>query len=294
MIELDVQARIAEALEGRRSQRGFVDELASTWTALVRGFEGLVTAMDAADRSSRDAAQTADSNIRVRETVTGFLQSRQDGAGSAVELLRARLEEARQQVDTVCARVRRDTVNMGVVGSTKAGKSTLLRTITGLPDSVIPSSQFNPTTAAPSRIYHVAGQQSASLEMHMWESFRDSYLRPLHKLAKLGRVPQTPGDFVGQSYPAVGSESAGGAGADKYLSKLLIAQSSFASYEGLLSGPRIGTVELSELRPYVSYPFAGDPPNHRPYHAVRGTKILQQFPEVVAINLGLIDLPGSR
>ena len=293
MIELDVETRIAEALEGRHSQRGFVDELASTWTALVGRFEGLVAAMDAADRSSRDAAQAADSNMRVRETLMGFLQSRQDGAGSVVELLRARLEEARQQVDAVCARVRRDTVNMGVVGSTKAGKSTLLRTITGLPDSVIPSSQFNPTTAAPSRIYHVAGQQSASLEMHTWESFRDSYLRPLHKLAKLGRVPQTPSDFAGQSYPAVGSDSAGGAGADKYLSKLLIAQSSLASYERLLSGPRIRTVDLSELRPYVSYPFAGDPPNHRPYHAVRGTKILQQFPEVVAINLGLIDLPGA-
>ncbi|MBV9142203.1 MAG: hypothetical protein JO115_15035 [Pseudonocardiales bacterium] len=293
MIESDVQTRIAEALEGRRSQRGFVDELASRWAALVAGFEGLVTAMEAADRSARDATQTADSNTRVREAVTGFLQHRQDGAGSAVELLRARLEKARQHVDAVCARVRRDTVNMGVIGSTRAGKSTLLRTITGLPDTVIPSSQYDPTTAAPSRIYHVTGQQSALLELHSWESFRDSYLQPLHKLAKLGRVPQTPGDFVGHSYPVVGSDSAGGAGADKYLRKLLVAQESFGSYEALLSGPRTKTVGLSELRPYVSYPFAKDPPNHRPYHAVRGTKILQQFPEVVAINLGLIDLPGA-
>lgn len=293
MIESDVQTRIAEALEGRRSQRGFVDELASRWTALVEGFEGLVTAMDAADRSSRDAAQTAERNTRIRAAVTGFLQHRQDGAGSAVEPLRARLEVARHQVDAVCARVRRDTVNMGVIGSTRAGKSTLLRTITGLPDTVIPSSEYNPTTATPSRIYHVTGQQSALLELHSWESFRDSYLRPLHKLAKLDGVPQAPSDFVGQSYPAVGSDSAGGAGADKYLRKLLVAQESFGSYQALLSGPRTKTVDLSELRPYVSYPFKDDPPNHRPYHAVRRTKIFQQFPELVAINLGLIDLPGA-
>jgi hypothetical protein len=293
MIESDVQTRIAEALKGRRSQRGFVDELASRWTALVAGFEVLVTSMEAADRSSRDAVQTAESNTRLREAVMGFLRHRQDGAGSAVEPLRARLEKARQQVDAVCARVRRDTVNMGVIGSTRAGKSTLLRTITGLPDTVIPSSQYDPTTAAPSRIYHVTGQQSALLELHPWESFRDSYLQPLHKLANLDRVPQTPSDFVGQSYPAVGSDSAGGAGADKYLRKLLVAQESFGSYEALLRGPRTKTVGLSELRPYVSYPFAGDPPNHQPYHAIRSTKILQQFPEVAAINLGLIDLPGA-
>ncbi len=51
-------------------------------------------------------------------------------------------------------RIDRDTVNIGVIGRAKAGKSTLLRTITDLGEEAIPSTELNPTTAARSRILH--------------------------------------------------------------------------------------------------------------------------------------------
>src|SRR5512144_2587270 len=157
VIDLDLAARSGQALEGRRSQRDFVEALRGTWTAVTEGVEKRVaTTMVAADRLPRGEGQTGG---QVGEEATTMKLQVQFGSGrSAVERLGARMDEARRQVEAVCARVGRETVNIGVIGSTKAGKSTLLRTITGLPDSVIPSFDYDPTTAAPSRIYHTAGQ----------------------------------------------------------------------------------------------------------------------------------------
>ena len=52
-------------------------------------------------------------------------------------------------------------------------------------------------------------------------------------------------------------------------------------------------IELSALRPYVAYPADDDPVDHRPHHAVRSVDIRHGFPQLAAVSLGLIDLPGA-
>ena len=87
--------------------------------------------------------------------------------------------------------------------------------------------------------------------------------------------------------------SAGHAGAERYRSRLRQAQDSLPSYQELLQG---GTrqVTLDQLRSFVAYPADGDPrPDYRPYHAVRSVDIFCEFPEVGAVTLGLVDLPGT-
>lgn len=289
MIETDIQTRINGALNGRRSQRPFVDQLTAGWAAMVDGLDRLVELLHGADRSVRQNLATPD-GARVAATIDALLRS------GPLAGIRGRIDETGRQIDAAAARVRRDTVNIGVIGGTKVGKSTLLRTITKLPDTVVPSTRFNPTTAAASSIYHTDGAPSATLLLHTWESFREEYLAALHEMAGLDPVPADIEGFRRFRYPAAGSAEAAGAKADDYLRKLQTAQRSLDSYERLLLGrERTATVEFAALRPYVAYPRKeeNDPDDVQPYHAVRSIRIEQPFLDGVATRLGLIDLPGA-
>ncbi|GAA1559094.1 hypothetical protein GCM10009827_095110 [Dactylosporangium maewongense] len=290
MAETDIHLRINEALNGRRGQRAFVDRLSAGWAAMTGGLDRLVGLLEAADQAVRREQDVAE-RARIIAEVGGLLQQGRALAGTG-----GRIVDAGRQIDAAAARVRRETVNIGVIGATKVGKSTLLRTITNLPDTVVPSTRFNPTTAAASSIYHTEGTPSATLMLHTWASFRDGYLAPLHDQAGLGPVPQDVAGFRDYRYPAAGSAEAAGAKADDYLRKLHAAHRSLASYEALLLGPdRTVRVPFERLRPYIAYPRkeTGDPVEVQPYHAVRSVRIEQSFLDGTATRLGLIDLPGS-
>ncbi|MFD0575705.1 GTPase family protein [Dactylosporangium darangshiense] len=295
MIEKDIHARIDEALAGRMSQRSFVDRLAGGWEALVGGLDRLVEMLEAAERSV-EQNPAVPRPAQFRTAFDALLRGVDGDGGPRLAALRTNIGAAGRQIEAAAARVRRDTVNIGVIGGTKVGKSTLLRTITNLPDTVVPSTRFNPTTASASSIYHTDGTPRATLLLHTWESFRDEYLAPLHELAGAGPVPRDVAAFRSMRYARAGSAEAGEAKADDYLRKLDAAHRSLASYEQLLTGAeRTATVDFASLRPYVAYPRrdAGDPENVQPYHAVRSVRIEQAFLEGAATRLGLIDLPGA-
>jgi hypothetical protein len=198
-------------------------------------------------------------------------------------------------------RIGRDTVNIGVIGRAKAGKSTLLRTITDLGEEAIPSTELNPTTAARSRILHSPGRADAEITLLTWDEFRDGYLAPLHRDAGCeGPVPQTPDAFAGHRYEDLQNHSHGEGNDEgllsrqKFLERLHNAQDSFPSYRALLTDPgrKITIDQLTELRPYVAYPL-DTADRHRPYHAVRDIRVYCAFPEVDVENLILVDLPGA-
>ena len=210
----------------------------------------------------------------------------------------SRISDSTDLVRALHRRVHRDTVNIGVIGQTHAGKSTLLRRLTGLTAEHIPSNRFDSTTATPSRIFHEQGPGvgRALLTLHTWESFRAEVLVPLHREARIpGAAPASLQEF--RAFPgyreAGGRVAEGKAGAERYRQRLQLAQETLPSYEDLL-GRGTREITLDQLRPYVAYPAKDDPrPEYRPYHAVRSVDIFCTFPEVDAVALGLVDLPGA-
>jgi hypothetical protein len=270
---IDARASIAAALEIRAGQRPSVDRLYDAWIELGETLDTLLASAGAFDG---------------------------DWPLDEIREIRAEIAKAMPEMAAIRARFHRDTVNIGVIGRSKAGKSTLLRTITGLGADALPTSRDNPTTAARSRIQHEPGRAEAKITLHTWAEFRDRYLGPLHANAGCpDAVPATPADFLNYPYHRL-LDSSTGQGSDheiykqQFLGRLCIAQDSFDSYRGYLTGAdRSFTIrKLADLRPFVAYPEQRDS-RHRPYHAVRDVWIYCQFQVGDVEKLVLVDLPGA-
>lgn len=165
----DVRERITAALESRRANQGRIDRLYDAWVALTRAVDTLTGTI------TETSARISGLEQRAAEGLTAG-----DWGIGALHKLRDEIAELTPDIAAVRARFHRPTVNIGVVGQAAAGKSTLLRTITGLDEVVIPSGGLKPTTAARSRIQHSPGREDATVMLRTWEEFRDGYLLPLH------------------------------------------------------------------------------------------------------------------
>jgi hypothetical protein len=289
----NIRTSIAAALDSRRAQREPIARLHGSWQALADSMETLVGTLGETGQRFAGLRQPTTEQV----VVAGEIGA-EPGAAEIAELRRA-IGALTPDITAIKSRIDRDTVNIGVIGRAKAGKSTLLRTITNLGEETVPSTELNPTTAARSRILHSPGRADAEITLLTWEEFRDGYLAPLHRDAGCaGPVPRSPDEFTHHKYEDLAArgeaQDQGLMSQQKFLERLHGAQASFASYRGLLTGPerKLTIGRLAELRPYVAYPT--DPADQqRPYHAVRDVRIYCPFPEVDVENLMLVDLPGA-
>jgi hypothetical protein len=294
---MSIEQQIAAALKGRSAQREYVDGLVQSWEQLSGTWVRLLFSAADLGGSAAGARSPDRAEASMFSDLARYLSA---GAGwyERAAAVSSRIGDSTDLVRTLHRRVHRDTVNIGVIGQTHAGKSTLLRKLTGLTADHIPSNRFDSTTATPSRIFHEpgSGPGRALLTLHTWESFRAEVLVPLHREARIpGAPPTSLQEF--QTFPGYregrGKVAEGMAGAERYRQRLQLAQESLSSYQDLL-GRGTQEITLDLLRPFVAYPPKDDPrPEYRPYHAVRSVDIFCTFPEVDAVALGLVDLPGA-
>ncbi len=200
------------------------------------------------------------------------------------------------------ARFSRSTLNIGVSGRARVGKSTLLQSIAGLKDEQIPTGSGLPVTAVRSQIFH-SQQSRATLQLHNYESFRRDVLQPYHEALDLPEAPQTLEQFASYQYPRSDADLSESkqqqSTAIPILRRLKEMQAALPSYRDDLTGAT-KVVGLDHLRQYVAYPTADaeEKAHHlgqaaaRPYLAVKDVRIECPFPYAQVAQLGIVDLPG--
>jgi len=278
---MNIQERIAAIVEKRRARLPDVRNLIQQWELMDQDLVALASAVGDLCAHPRTPAEVRQSMAAVS------IDGARTGIVQAVELLRL-LE----------ARFSRGTINIGVSGRARVGKSTLLQSVSGLSNEQIPTGSGLPVTAVRSRIFHSSAYSRAKLALHTFATFRKEVLEPYHNELGLPGIPVSTTEFKNYSYPRSENELSQ-AYRDKHsnvaiLRRLREMQQALWSYENdLAGGERL--IELSQLRQYVAYPTNEEIESAqcaRRYLAVRDVRIECAFPYAQVEHVGIVDLPG--
>jgi len=263
-------------------------------------------------RAERNRVSRQLSNlVNLREQLDRLLSANVDD-DAAAEIVDAKsvlsncvgeLEGYRDSLDELEAEFTRNTLNIGVSGAARTGKSTTLQHITGLTDRQIPSGGLNPVTAVRSEIYN-SPREEAVVTFKTELDFIERYVRP--HVANVNECLEEGSRLSIESLAALKTaelperlEGAVSTAATDSLKRLREAVRSATSYEGYL-GASPTTVALDDVIRYVTYPPAeveaaeasGGHAADRRYLAVELVQEYCQFPNLGNAKVGLVDLPG--
>ena len=289
----DIQQSISAALASRHAQQEKVARFERAWKILADSVDSLISTASEASRQFTSHGSLTPDELEIAQEL--------DTARSVAGLQEVRRAIAAQagNVTAIGNRMRRTTVNIGVIGRTQSGKSTFLRAITNIGYDVIPlADDLDPTTSARSRFRNSPGRANAVIKLLTETEFLDEIVAPLHASAGCpDPPPSTLAEFASYPYrqrlaPSRDRQApAPGPVEQSRLRRLCVAQESLGSYERFLTGGELSIHNLAALRPYVAYP--AENVKDRPYHAVRDVLVYCPFPEVDVKDLKLIDLPGA-
>jgi hypothetical protein len=218
---------------------------------------------------------------------------------SDVSSIKISLEKTRQSIldeekefEKLYKRFNRQTINIGVIGQARQGKSTLLRRLSGLTERVIPSRAGSFCTSAQSIIYHHEHSRTyAKVHFYSESSFIDQVLADYFNKLNYA-MPSSIALFQKQSIPEFKpTDYLDPSTSEASWMRLKEYHNYVNSYSPFLKKePLIMEVEEGDIEKFVSYQDNSD---YR-HLAVQKVEIFHKFPdEKTAVNsIGWIDMPG--
>lgn len=215
----------------------------------------------------------------------------------------ARLTEAEGVIASVQARFSRQTINIGVSGRARVGKSTILQSVSGLSDDQVPTGEDLNVTAVRSRLFH-ASRPRAFLSFHTRQTFLDDVVHPYFQELEISPLPTSVEAFARTELRTELEKRRRTAGLSHQIEtrweRLMGIQAALPQVLPLLDRGELVLDALSGLRRFVAYPTAeqiktetmSGTPAPREYLAVRDCRIESPFPETAVDRLGMVDLPG--
>ncbi len=205
--------------------------------------------------------------------------------GQKTAQLPQEITELNLAVSNLVKRFSKPTINIGVAGKARQGKSTLLQKISGLSNIEIPTSDELPCTGAKSKIYHSDQEAYARIDFYTKEEFLKEILYTYFEKLNLPK-PVSLEDFQ-HPLPILDNVNTADRNLDKAIyEKLRFIHAQFPSFSELLSKSS-ETVDLTDISEYVTQMA-----ERAKYLAVKMANIYTRFPNHDVTGLCLVDLPG--
>ncbi|MCB8777189.1 dynamin family protein [Planktothrix agardhii 1031] len=210
----------------------------------------------------------------------------------------SKIEEELRKLHKLRIRFARQTLNIGVVGRMKQGKSTLLQTLSGLSDHEIPARSGKACTAVRSTIYHQPENLTEALvTFHTEESFLQEVILPYFDHKKLANIlPKTPPQSL-DDFPRIQLSPdllQGNDATTNTIYKRLYDDYylNFNDYSPFIGKQPI-RITKEKIREYVAQEEENGKLTDSKHLAVRKVEISCPFPNANEIGkIALVDLPG--
>ena len=188
-------------------------------------------------------------------------------------------------------RFARDTINIGVVGNMRQGKSTLLQTLTGLDHRFLPTTSGGATTGVRSQIINRKGDTECKVVFYDEETFMQEVIKPYFDKLNLQNMPLSLHglkEFKLEKY----EESHHDHEEVTYYRRFKRYLDHISAYESLLTGES-QSVKPDELWEYVSQrnPEDSNQESYK-YLAVKEVKIYTHLPSLKNEKISFVDTPG--
>jgi hypothetical protein len=268
---MTIRSVIADVLEKRHNKILMLE-------TVHRGLAELELQLD----SLRQMAQEAQENT---DEIPADIVKLSQKILNNINLLQEEVTHLTASITSLTKRFSKETINIGVAGKARQGKSTLLQQISGLSNKEIPTSDELPCTGTKSKIYHTEDQAYARIEFYSKEEFLKEIIQPYYDKLTLPK-PFSLKRFS-EPLPLLDERRSEDRNLDKAIyEKLKFIHDAYSSYAELLSKPAL-TLELEEILNYVT-----QSQGRTRYLAVKNANIYTKFPNYDVTGLCLVDLPG--
>lgn len=200
----------------------------------------------------------------------------------------ATIEQELKALEKLRQRFGRKTLNIGVIGRARQGKSRLLQSLTGL-TTEIPTGGKDHCTGVKSNIIRRAGETTATVIFHDARSFLEK-ISVYYKALDLGECPSTIESFASLPLAPLPSSKTTEADKEKY-GHLEKYKDNVETYRPLI-GQTPKAIKADEIRQYVAQDTVEGERIYSNYLAVKEVFIYCDFPNPDVGQISVIDMPG--
>lgn len=205
----------------------------------------------------------------------------------------------KSKLSLISARFLRPTLNIGMAGRARQGKSRFLQVLTGLTSDEIPTGNKLHCTGAPSVIVNQDIDTAfAEIKFHTSRSFLEDVVAPFFERLGLGDAPSTLSEFRScKILPIPKDTSLDKTSDEEFIKKLHFLQKNLSGYEEHLTGQRL-QIPKEEIRAFIAQDDKDgrrEDSNGKPYCkwvAVQLATVYCRFAYQDLGSIALADTPG--
>jgi hypothetical protein len=192
------------------------------------------------------------------------------------------------------SRFARRTLNIGVIGRARQGKSRLLQSLSGLTSQVIPTGSAGHCTGTRSLICHSPGRQEAEIFFYDERRFLTDVLAPYYEKLGLGTPPSSLAQFGSTPLPPLptsGIQARHHARSGAMYQHLQNYKNNLSLYSPFINKQPL-RIPLQQVREYVAQDSADGQQTFANYLAVQEARIYCDFGQKDVGQIALVDMPG--